>query len=178
MLLDLNALSLRPAGRYERTYTIEVAPVMLGGTRYDVLIPDGVDVAVDRVAGGFLVNISADARLYGACGRCLNEVVLEFHAEQQEFAPTAKSGWEETDLSPFIKDLVVDLSALAREAVLLALPAQIVCSPACKGLCPQCGNNLNEGPCDCPAERVDDRWGKLRELRFEREDAAKNEGNP
>jgi uncharacterized protein len=167
MFLDLDSLSLRSGERYERVFAIEVAPVMLGGTKYDVLIPDGVTVAVDRVAGGFLVNLAADARVYGPCARCLNEVVLTARAEQQEFAPTAKGGWEETELSAFIKDLVVDLSALVREAVVLSLPAQIVCSESCKGLCPHCGRDLNQGACGCSDEEVDLRWSKLKDLTFD-----------
>jgi uncharacterized protein len=167
MFLDLNGLSLRPGQRYERSYAVEVAPVTMGGTRYDVLVPDGVDVTVDRVAGGYLVSIATDARLYGPCERCLAEAVLEIHSEQQEFAPTAKGGWEETELSAFIQDLVVDISGLAREAVILGLPAQVVCSADCKGLCPRCGKDLNQGPCDCTEDEVDERWSKLRELKFD-----------
>ena len=178
MFLDLDALSLRSGERYERNYTIEVAPISLGGIRYDVLIPDGVDVAVDRVAGGFFVNIRTGAKIYGPCGRCLKEAVLAAPAEQQEFAPTAKGGWEETELSPFIKDRVVDLSGLVREAVVLAVPPQIVCSPECKGLCPQCGKDLGQGPCDCPSEQFDDRWGKLKELRFDHDGGSGPSGNP
>jgi uncharacterized protein len=167
MFLDLESLSLRSGERYERGYTIEVAPVTLGGTRYDVLIPDGVTVAVDRVAGGFLVNVTADTRLYGPCARCLNEAVLRVQAEQQEFAPTAKSGWQETELSEFIKDLVVDLPGLVREAVVLALPAQVVCAADCMGLCPLCGRDLNQGRCDCSAQETDERWSKLKDLTFD-----------
>ena len=85
-----------------------------------MLVPDGVHVAVDRVAGGYLVNVDLDAKVYGPCARCLGEAVLEVHAEQQEFAPTAKDGWEETETSEFIEDLVVDVDGLAREALVLA----------------------------------------------------------
>ena len=168
MFLELESLSLRSGERYDRVYSLEVAPITLGGTRYDVLIPNGVDVVVDRVAGGFLVNISAEVKLYGPCARCLNEAVLAVHAEQQEFAPTAKGGWEETELSAFIEDLVVDLSGLVREAVVLSLPAQIVCRLDCRGLCAYCGHDLNQGHCDCSAEEMDERWSKLRDLKFDR----------
>lgn len=169
MFLDLNGLALRPGELYDRNYAVEVAPVTLGGTRYDVLLPSGADVAVHRVAGGFLVNISAAVKLYGPCARCLKEVALEVQAEQQEFAPSAKGGWEETELSVFIKDLVVDLSGLIREAVVLALPAQVICSSSCKGLCPQCGKDLNLGPCECADEEADERWNRLKELKFDGE---------
>ena len=165
MLLDLDDLSLRTGERYERVCSLDVDPLVLGGAAYEVLLPAGVAVVVDRVAGGFMVTVSAEARVYGPCARCLAEAVLEVRAEEQEFAPTARDGWEGSELSAFIEDLVVDVSGLTREAIVLALPEQLVCSPECRGLCPQCGQDLNRGECSCEPVQTDGRWGKLRELR-------------
>jgi uncharacterized protein len=164
MYLDLKDLSLRTGDHAEQTYPLEISPVVLGGVDYQVLVPNGVTVAVDRVAGGFLVTTYLDAKIYGPCTRCLTEVVLDVRAEQQEFAPTARDGWEESDLGAFIEDLVVDVTGIAREAVVLSLPAQVLCSPSCKGLCAQCGHDLNKGSCSCLPADVDERWGRLRDL--------------
>jgi uncharacterized protein len=167
MFLDLTDLALRTGERHERSYPVELAPILLGGVSYEVLLPQGVTVAVDRVAGGFLITVSTDAKVYGPCARCLSEVVLEVRAEQQEFAPTAQNRWEESDLSAFIDDMVVDVAGIAREAVILSLPAQVVCSPECLGLCPQCGKDLNQGPCECAPPGGDERWGALKDLRLD-----------
>lgn len=128
---------------------MDVAPVMLGGAEYRVLLPEGVDVYVNKVAGGYLVSVSGDARVYGPCARCLAEVALDVHAEEEEFAPTAGGEWEESDTSPFIEGVVVDVEGFVREAIVLALPEQVLCSEACKGLCVRCGRDLNQGACDC-----------------------------
>ena len=58
----------------------------------------------------------------------------------------------------------LDLEPLARDAVLLDLPLAPLCSEECLGLCPQCGTNWNDGPCDCPGV-VDPRWSALDALR-------------
>ncbi len=167
MLLTLADLALRGGERYERTYRLELDPVVLGGVDYQVLVPGGVRVAVDRVTGGYLVEVSFDAKVYGPCARCLGEAVLDVHAEQQEFAPTAKDGWDETETSEFIRDLVVDVEGLAREAVILALPAQVVCMEACRGLCSHCGKDLNKEDCGCGQPEVDGRWSRLKDLHLE-----------
>jgi uncharacterized protein len=164
MLLNLTDLALRGGERYRRTHPLEVEPVLWGGVDYRVLVPGGVRVTIDRVTGGYLVSVALDAKMYGPCARCLAEAVVEVHAQQQEFAPTAKDGWEETDTSEFIKDLVVDVDGLAREALVLALPAQLVCSEACKGLCAYCGTDLNKRHCGCGAEEIDERWSRLKDL--------------
>jgi uncharacterized protein len=164
MLLNLADLALRGGDRFERTYSLDMAPIVLGGADYTVLVPGGTRLVVDRVTGGYLVTVSLDAKIYGPCARCLGEAALDVHAEQQEFAPTAKEGWEETEESQFVKDLVVDVDGLAREALVLALPNQVVCSEECEGLCSICGKDLNKGLCDCSEDQIDERWSKLKEL--------------
>ena len=55
----------------------------------------------------------------------------------------------------------VDVTEDLREAILLQLPNFPICSAACEGLCPQCGKNLNEGPCGCEPPPRDGPWGVL-----------------
>ena len=167
MQLSLADLSLRGGDHYERISPLEFEPLLLGGQKYPVLVPDGVTVQVDRVTGGYLVKVELDAKVYGPCARCLNEAVVPVHAEQQEFAPTAKDGWEETETSEFIEDLVVDVDGLAREALILSLPSQVVCEVDCRGLCGVCGQDLNKGTCGCAHEKTDGRWSALKDLKLD-----------
>ncbi len=57
------------------------------------------------------------------------------------------------------------LEDVLREQVLLALPLKVTCRPDCKGLCPQCGKNLNQEQCSCSKELEDPRWAALKEVR-------------
>jgi len=57
------------------------------------------------------------------------------------------------------------LEDVLREQVLLALPLKITCREDCKGLCPQCGKNLNQEQCSCSTEVADPRWDALKEVR-------------
>lgn len=149
MSLNLEELGLKGGQRHDCVYAITLAPVSLGGADYQVFLPDGATISVERVAGGFMVRLTALARAYGPCSRCLTEVETDIRAEQEEFAPTAAGGWVGSESTPFIAGMVVDLSGLAREAVVLAMPERVLCSPSCKGLCPQCGVDLNRESCMC-----------------------------
>lgn len=131
------------------TYTMDVAPVLLGGVKYEVVVPDGATLTVDRIAGGYLVHMVMAARVFGPCSRCLKEAALKVAAEEEEFVPTAAGGWVESESSPFVHEMVVDLSGLSREALVLGMPDRVLCSNECKGLCVQCGADLNEGECGC-----------------------------
>ena len=59
----------------------------------------------------------------------------------------------------------LELEDVLREQVLLAVPLKTVCQVDCKGLCPRCGQNLNEGSCTCRSEQEDPRWYALRDLK-------------
>jgi uncharacterized protein len=57
------------------------------------------------------------------------------------------------------------LEDVLREQVLLALPLKTVCRESCKGLCPQCGKNLNQEQCSCTVSAEDPRWEVLKDIR-------------
>jgi uncharacterized protein len=57
------------------------------------------------------------------------------------------------------------LEDVLREQVLLAIPLKVTCRPDCKGLCPQCGKNLNQEQCSCSTEIEDPRWAALKQVR-------------
>ena len=65
----------------------------------------------------------------------------------------------------YVDDDKLELSAWARDAVVLALPDKILCRPDCAGLCAVCGENLNERPHEHEDAPGDDRWAALAELR-------------
>ena len=59
----------------------------------------------------------------------------------------------------------LDLRPAVREEWLLAAPAFVLCREDCKGLCPRCGADLNEGPCSCTKTEIDPRWASLAALK-------------
>ena len=67
--------------------------------------------------------------------------------------------------TPYLVDDRLDVSAWARDAVVLALPEKILCRPDCAGLCPTCGRNLNDEPHEHDGAQADPRWAALEALR-------------
>ncbi|MDD4842755.1 MAG: DUF177 domain-containing protein [Anaerotignum sp.] len=95
------------------------------------------------------------------CDRCLAPVKKELCFEIKErFAHTGR-GNEETET--FSGDQI-DLTDFVKRSVISALPMKILCSEDCKGLCPVCGKNLNEGECGCETTYIDPRFESLRAL--------------
>jgi uncharacterized protein len=59
----------------------------------------------------------------------------------------------------------IDLDEYIRDFAVLAVPMKNLCSEDCKGLCPKCGKNLNEGTCNCSEENIDPRWESIQKLK-------------
>jgi uncharacterized protein len=106
-----------------------------------------------------------------ACVRCLEPVQtpLAFRIEET-FVPTVDIltgrplDVEEEDRALWIDEHhVLDLEEVVRQEAILAAPLHVLCRTECRGLCPTCGQNLNEGPCDCRPE-PDPRWSALLDL--------------
>jgi uncharacterized protein len=88
------------------------------------------------------------------------------HSENTGGEGEAEREIEEDDLTTaYYRDETIDLGELVREQFYLALPMKPLCAEACKGLCPQCGMNLNQGTCDCRLEWQDPRFEALKALK-------------
>ena len=114
-------------------------------------------LAAQRFSTELLVCGSLEVDMCCRCARC-----GEF------FAVTIREG-NFTRSYPLNSDNeLIDLTADIREAMLLLLPMNMVCSTSCKGLCVQCGANLNKAPCACAKPRQIIPWGMLDQLKIER----------
>lgn len=141
-----------------------IEPFELGGQRYAVTpaaIPLRLDVS-RTTHSGWALRLRFAVTLEGPCMRCLEPAAPGFQVDAREV--DQPGGGEELE-SPYVTDQVVDLAAWARDALALALPAQLLCRADCAGLCPACGVDLNQaGPEHRHEAAPDPRWAKLREL--------------
>ncbi|HKU27232.1 MAG TPA: DUF177 domain-containing protein [Candidatus Sulfotelmatobacter sp.] len=107
------------------------------------------------------------------CARCLEPVPQEIKRDfELLYRPLgADAGRDELSVTDaeaeigYYQGEGLLLEDVLREQVLLALPLKITCRAECKGLCPQCGKNLNEEQCSCSRDAEDPRWEALKEVR-------------
>jgi uncharacterized protein len=173
MLLDLNKLH-GPREHVERA----VPPSALGPDDPDYRVAAPSELVMDVVKSGadaFKVTGRVQSRLELACSRCLEPYEVPVDAEfDLRYVPQSENVGpldndereiEEDDLSTaYYKDGVLDIGELLREQFQLALPMKPLCSDACRGLCPQCGTNLNRTDCGCEPAWEDPRLAPLKHL--------------
>jgi len=153
----------------------------LGAAGRELELSDPVEVrakVTNTGHGSLLVQGKARARLRATCDRCLAlfdlEIVSDFEQQyvkgREDGRPAHSSGGEgrEDDVREYHGEFV-NIGPEVRESLSLAVPIKLVCNDECKGLCPSCGKNLNEGPCDCPATPYDVRLAALADLDLRRQ---------
>jgi uncharacterized protein len=164
---DLGGLRLTSGEGRRLELQVAIDTYELGGERYGVH-PARIPVVLDiskTTGDGYALRLRFSAQLAGPCMRCLSDAEPEFSVDAREISqPGAGDELE----SPYVEGGVLDLRAWARDALALALPAQIFCRQDCAGLCPVCGVDLNRAGPDHHHEReMDPRWSKLSELKFD-----------
>lgn len=136
--------------------SVAVDSFEMGGRTFE--LPDGLvyDVALTNTGEGILATGIVRGRALTECDRCLSPAQVDLAAElscyylREEPAPGEV---EDEDDFGLIDPLTgtIDLTDAIQGAVAADIPFVVLCRPDCKGLCPMCGANLNEGPCGCVA---------------------------
>jgi uncharacterized protein len=165
-VLDLDRLGLRSGEGRRLDLEVRLEDFAFGGERYAV-DPRPVPVTLDisrTTSSGWALRLRFLARLAGPCMRCLGEATPELAVDARE---VQQPGGGEELMSPYVVDGDLDLHAWARDALLLSLPGQITCTPECRGLCAQCGADLNADPGHAHERPPDPRWAKLSEIELE-----------
>ena len=127
---------------------------------------------VGRSGHGLLISGSFSGGVPLVCSRCLE--LFHFHTEDR-FHLYCEAGAqgpseEEHELTDDELDVTyleqgrINTDHLLRENILLSLPVQPLCREGCQGLCPRCGENMNQGACNCTDAPLDPRLRALRKL--------------
>ena len=154
----------------------------IGATR-DYQVSEIVDITGDgrmvqgevkllRTHRGIFVRGVLRTEVELTCSRCLSPfsypVALNIN---EEYIPTVDvvsgvplSSPEEPGSFIIDEHRVIDLTEAIRQHSLLVIPMKPLCREDCAGLCPNCGHNLNQGPCVCPQQGADPRWSELSKL--------------
>jgi len=165
-IIDLPRLSLSHGEGARLDLPVCLGPIELGGQTYEAaheLLDARIDVS--RPSSGYAFRLRFPLRVEGPCMRCLEPAAVETEIDARE---VDQAGTEDEELrSPYVVDDKLDLGRWARDAAILAIPPRILCRAECAGLCPVCGESLNDAdPADHEHETgTDPRWAKLDQLK-------------
>lgn len=160
VLIELSDHIENPGDCYPVSGTIAADSYAVGEKEF--ALDDGVsyDVVLTHTGDGVLVTGLVRASASGTCDLCLEPAHLDIAGEIQEYylfeEPDDPDAYED-GFEVVGPERVIDLAGPIGDAVVMDTPFVVLCKPDCKGLCPTCGANLNEGPCGCAEQGVQDR---------------------
>ncbi len=131
----------------------------MGKKPFDSPLP--VSGQVKRETDAFYLEANAMAHYHTQCDRCLEPVDMDIPVSLRFRVMTTPTEDEEDVYAP---GGILDVDAEVIGALVLALPLQKLCKEDCKGLCPDCGCNLNIEHCDCKNKKIDPRLAVLSKL--------------
>lgn len=170
MLLDLTRYR-QPQADFSRTF--QPAEVAGEGEAYAIVEPVELAFEILKDKARFRLVGSVRTTLELGCSRCVEPYRLPVassfdlrYLPMSEASVAPEVAVPEDDLeTSYYTDDQIDLNELMREQFYLALPMKPLCREDCRGLCPQCGTNLNTGTCDCAPVWEDPRLAPLKALR-------------
>lgn len=162
MVLDLKGVFAAEGASIAIDTTLDMSDTAFAGT-HPLKSPVVVQGSVFNSAGVVTLRLNIAYDFTADCDRCGVEVSRRFEIPfERSLAVSIEA--EESDTIITVPDMKLDMDELIFAEVFVDLPTKHLCSEDCKGICPKCGKNLNEGECDCPKKEIDPRLSKLAEL--------------
>ena len=171
MRLDLRDIIHIPGAVRDFSYELDLSGVRLFGEK-PFGRPLQVSGAVRNMAGALELTGTAKTVLDTQCSRCLKPLSLPLEVPVKTLL-AEKLEDEESDDIVLLENGQADLDEIFTTACVLALDGRHLCKEDCKGLCPTCGADLNEGPCGCKKE-LDPRLAVLAKL-LDKKDSQEND---
>lgn len=166
MFLDVKELAVRKA-RIQKTYPVGTIDFHTGD--FKQLEPLEVRATAELVEGQIRISGHLHTRLELVCSRCLEPVVEDLSRDFDLFYRPVSTIAKEEEVHLKLDDTEVGffqgegmfLADVLAEQVNLAIPMKVICRGDCRGLCPQCGVNLNSEECRCETHSTDPRLAPL-----------------
>lgn len=162
MLIDLEGLLQGGQTQLALDAAFDFSKEPLDGV-YPFTTPVLVRGSIVNRAGIVTMQATASCTMQYVCDRCAANAEKQLCVPMEHTLVATLNRDDDADAYIVVPDGKLDLEQLTWEDILLFLPSKLLCRDDCKGICPQCGKNLNEGTCECKKE-IDPRFAALLDL--------------
>ena len=137
------------------------------GKAYPVTDKEDASITLTNIGtGNVLIEGESAITLLLPCDRCLADVKVPVKAvfSHEVMSPEVRDENTEEEEQNFISGYELDTDALIYNEILINMPVKVLCTEECKGICPVCGKNLNEGECGCDTFVPDPRMAAIKDI--------------
>lgn len=162
MVLDLRKIFLNDGSSMPVSATFDFSDVEFFGG-YPLKQPLEMTGKIENRAGVVSIACDCNGAYTAPCDRCAVECTVPFSIPFVQTLVCEREQEDDEDLL-LLKDYKLDLQDLCYNEVIPNLPTKHLCKASCKGVCPICGKNLNDGACACATKTTDPRLASLGDL--------------
>ena len=144
MKIDIQDVFYAPGSEKEFDHTVDLTQSEQDKVFF--YAPLSVSGSFKNRSGVVTLDMQVDTNIQCMCDRCLSDFRQSISSEYHHVLTTDETNQNDVI---FVPGGVIDLSALVQEDILLELPLKVLCKEDCRGLCMNCGQNLNEANCSC-----------------------------
>ena len=148
MHLDISLATRNPGQEFPFTLEPELEPQEFSGETIEFPVPVHMEGTFCMQGEGVILKGQLTARYTRPCSRCLEPVTVAFSGDFYDMFYKELNPDDPNDLY-LIENYQIDMAAYATALIFLDMPMTALCSPDCRGLCPECGANLNVSQCSC-----------------------------
>jgi uncharacterized protein len=141
-MVELGRLTLSSGEARRLDVPLGADELTIGGERYTRKRGAISRLDVSRTASGYALRLRYEAELTGPCTRCLQDARIAVEVDAREVDQPGAG--DDEMRSPYVSGDELDVASWAHDALVLALPTKLLCRPDCAGLCPVCGESLND----------------------------------
>lgn len=151
----------------QKSIPIEMEEFSCKNGKYEIVSKSPVSFTFSNLGVGKVrVQGKAEVTLRMNCDRCLRPVdeILHLDFEQEVFSPEVARPDSMDDDQPYMEDYQLNVEELVNTEITVNLPMKVLCKADCKGICRQCGKDLNMGSCECDAFVLDPRMAAIKDI--------------
>ena len=164
MQIHLSDISSSEGMRIQKTAEFGMDTITFQSGSFPVLAKEPIELTITNTGDRNLEIRGTGKITVGIpCDRCLEEIPLEIE-RKLDMKLTDEDRVNDLDESSYLTGMDLDVDQLVYLEVLMSWPLKVLCREDCKGICSQCGKNLNDGPCGCVEEPKDPRMAAISDI--------------
>lgn len=161
MTIDVSAILKEIGGRIEIDGEVLLSDTDFLGEMYHFSKPVKVKGSISNNGESLILKACCVGSMMTQCARCMKDIEIPVNFEMDENLVQNNGGTFEDDDVILFDDTEIDIDDIAANNFLMNVDGKHLCDEDCKGLCQQCGADLNEGDCGCNHDTIDPRWASL-----------------
>ena len=161
MTIDVSAILKEIGGRIDVDGFVTLSDADFLGETYHFRAPVKVKGHISNNGKSLILRALCTGTMDTQCARCMKDITVPVEFEIDENLVRKGDEVSEDDDVIVFEDTGIDIDDIAANSFLMNIEGKYLCSDNCKGLCPQCGADLNQGECGCRDNSVDPRWAAL-----------------